>query len=632
MRKYVEQCIATHMLRTAGAGGGIEIEGEDDDEVDGIEMHGGGLAAQAVFSHNGPGVSAFEPELKAALFELADERRSVLGLQDPALRRYIFTMLRADGDGLEDGLVLARPESAQIYLMVAEDEDAIASRTDAGQANSSIGFGTATLAEDKGDLTSEEAALLIAAAEADGLPYDSIPESARSLGLLNACTKAKGLLRGFAEALVQQYLRDGPSTSLKPPPLLAAVVSARPQPPFGDQELEGPGPSGLYLLKALYGATADQTRFLALLAVPSLEIVCLRNRDTALKYVAAMSVEKSPEIIAPLFGTTGTEFAVTSNKSPATDWSDSGYSLACEYVESRLVQGVNTDPAVESSIQSDSAWLVALHTHVDEMQTTKDGAAKDVAWRPPLKNKGKMSNKSESDKVADWLLTGRPLAGAWSYDAVDMGETEGAGRGKGAVAGASQRPAHELRQQLVAHLAIASSTAAEGTNKESNHMLRWFKRVLFEPWVYKDDFMPGQPLSESQQVMQALGGVGWYTCPRGHPYSVGNCTYPMELSTCATCGARIGGQNHNSVAGTTRLGRDLEMRDPGYLISEPPARVVRKVRREALYGADAPSMSGEGGGGADKTLEIWLRDIPTCYPSSLMVSGIVEHSIATSPY
>jgi hypothetical protein len=637
VRKYIEQCIATHMLRTAGAGGSIEDEGEeDDDEVDGIEVHEGGLAPQAIFPHNRQGVSAFEPELKDALFELADQRRSVLGLQDMALRRYIFTALRADSGGLEDGLVLARPESAQIYLTVAEDEDAIAARNSAGQLNSSIGIGAKMLDNDEGDLTPEEAALLIAAAEADGLPYDSIPESARSLGVLHACAKAKGLLRAFAEDLVQQYSLDGAATSLLLPPLLAAVVSTRPQPPFGDERLDEPGPSGVYLLKALYGAITDQSRFLALLASPSLESVCMRNRDAALKYVATMGVAKPPEVIAPLFGTTALNLVSVTKSfspstclqhdSPSTDWSDSGYSLACEYVDARLVQGVNTNPAVENSIQSESAWLVALHSHIDEIQTTKDGAAKDVAWRPPLK-KGKKSRKHESDKVADWLLTGRPLAGASSYNTVDMGGTEGLDRGEGTVADASQRPVLALRRQLVAHLAIVSSTATE-----SHRILHWFKQVLFEPWVYQNDYLPGQPLSEKQQIMHALGSVGWYTCPRGHPYSVGNCTYPMELSTCATCGAQIGGQDHNTVQGTTRLGRNAAIRDPGYILSEPPARVARRVRHEAVLGADAPFMSGGGGGSADKTLEIWLKDIPTCYASSVMVGGIVEHSTTTPPY
>jgi hypothetical protein len=66
------------------------------------------------------------------------------------------------------------------------------------------------------------------------------------------------------------------------------------------------------------------------------------------------------------------------------------------------------------------------------------------------------------------------------------------------------------------------------------------------PSVSDDEFM---------QIVQASGYVGWYKCPRGHPYSVGNCTYPMEVSRCLHpgCGAEIGGRNHVAVQGVTRL-------------------------------------------------------------------------------
>ena len=36
-------------------------------------------------------------------------------------------------------------------------------------------------------------------------------------------------------------------------------------------------------------------------------------------------------------------------------------------------------------------------------------------------------------------------------------------------------------------------------------------------------------------------------------YTVGNCTYPMELAKCPACGATIGGQSHVTVKGTTRV-------------------------------------------------------------------------------
>ena len=47
----------------------------------------------------------------------------------------------------------------------------------------------------------------------------------------------------------------------------------------------------------------------------------------------------------------------------------------------------------------------------------------------------------------------------------------------------------------------------------------------------------------------------WYTCPRGHPYTVGNCGRPMALSICSApgCGETIGGEHHTSAAGNTEL-------------------------------------------------------------------------------
>ncbi|KAK8143852.1 hypothetical protein G3M48_006653 [Beauveria asiatica] len=44
----------------------------------------------------------------------------------------------------------------------------------------------------------------------------------------------------------------------------------------------------------------------------------------------------------------------------------------------------------------------------------------------------------------------------------------------------------------------------------------------------------------------------WYNCVNGHPFAIGECGMPMEQARCPECGAPIGGQNHQSVAGVTR--------------------------------------------------------------------------------
>eukprot|EP00899_Mesostigma_viride_P003087 jgi/Mesvir1/1277/Mv16252-RA.2 len=53
---------------------------------------------------------------------------------------------------------------------------------------------------------------------------------------------------------------------------------------------------------------------------------------------------------------------------------------------------------------------------------------------------------------------------------------------------------------------------------------------------------------EMDGVVGAMRGQvragGWYRCPNGHPYSIGECGGAMEVARCPTCGSRIGGQEH----------------------------------------------------------------------------------------
>lgn len=68
-------------------------------------------------------------------------------------------------------------------------------------------------------------------------------------------------------------------------------------------------------------------------------------------------------------------------------------------------------------------------------------------------------------------------------------------------------------------------------------------------------YLPTFDDDEKETVARAMGKVGWYTCPKGHPYSVGECTHPMQEAICNVpdCGAKIGGKNHVAVDGVKRL-------------------------------------------------------------------------------
>ncbi|KAM0324565.1 hypothetical protein ACHAQA_007950 [Verticillium albo-atrum] len=47
-------------------------------------------------------------------------------------------------------------------------------------------------------------------------------------------------------------------------------------------------------------------------------------------------------------------------------------------------------------------------------------------------------------------------------------------------------------------------------------------------------------------------GTGhWYTCERGHPFTIGECGMPMQLARCPECDAPVGGQSHQAAAGVS---------------------------------------------------------------------------------
>lgn len=110
------------------------------------------------------------------------------------------------------------------------------------------------------------------------------------------------------------------------------------------------------------------------------------------------------------------------------------------------------------------------------------------------------------------------------------------------------------RHTLTAHL---SAVAAEFPRS-------WIGLLLTAPASFKDELVPSMPNDELLVIAAALGHVGWYTCVNGHPYVVGNCTYPMETARCSVCNARIGGNNHNTIQGTKRFDPSTRKQCKGY--------------------------------------------------------------------
>jgi len=63
--------------------------------------------------------------------------------------------------------------------------------------------------------------------------------------------------------------------------------------------------------------------------------------------------------------------------------------------------------------------------------------------------------------------------------------------------------------------------------------------------------MPDDDPGRLARALAVTERLQWYVCPRGHPYTVGECGKPMQVSHCTApgCGAAIGGSNHVSSSG-----------------------------------------------------------------------------------
>ena len=60
--------------------------------------------------------------------------------------------------------------------------------------------------------------------------------------------------------------------------------------------------------------------------------------------------------------------------------------------------------------------------------------------------------------------------------------------------------------------------------------------------------------------VQSLPHVGFYKCACGYLYTVGNCTYPMEVRPCPEgCGRNVGGQDHRPAEGQQDLRGQVTM-------------------------------------------------------------------------
>ena len=109
----------------------------------------------------------------------------------------------------------------------------------------------------------------------------------------------------------------------------------------------------------------------------------------------------------------------------------------------------------------------------------------------------------------------------------------------------------------------------------------WVNQLLttIEKDYLHDVYIPTMPGDLLSIIQEELKGLRWYNCPKGHPYSVGECGRPMQKSKCnhPGCGATIGGENHISAWGNTPINNNTNKIQKGYIIAglnEPCRRLA----------------------------------------------------------
>ncbi|KAF1968342.1 hypothetical protein BU23DRAFT_592152 [Bimuria novae-zelandiae CBS 107.79] len=105
----------------------------------------------------------------------------------------------------------------------------------------------------------------------------------------------------------------------------------------------------------------------------------------------------------------------------------------------------------------------------------------------------------------------------------------------------------EKAQGLCSRPFKGADALLEGVN-EAIKMLRdkWYEEVT-----------PEEIAAIKKAMVSGAGGIAthsghWYDCVNGHTFAIGECGMPMQQARCPECGERIGGQNHQAVAGVRR--------------------------------------------------------------------------------
>ncbi|KAM9281709.1 E3 ubiquitin-protein ligase RNF213 isoform 3-T4 [Morus bassanus] len=117
-----------------------------------------------------------------------------------------------------------------------------------------------------------------------------------------------------------------------------------------------------------------------------------------------------------------------------------------------------------------------------------------------------------------------------------------------------------------------------------NPVLRPLRNLAFHPHTMEHSFLPTMPEDIMAQARgwEGVATLRWYTCPNGHPCTVGECGRPMEISRCLDCGVEVGGHQHKSVSGFQEFRSNEDRTQTGHILGEAQNRKTTGVSDRAM--------------------------------------------------
>lgn len=146
----------------------------------------------------------------------------------------------------------------------------------------------------------------------------------------------------------------------------------------------------------------------------------------------------------------------------------------------------------------------------------------------------------------------------------------------------SSRSEHEaltLYQSCIVVIAVLVTSA--------NQMMNGFSDILTNPNCFAKMYLPTMPEHRFFSVLPELrtsnGQNAMYTCPKGHLYTIGDCTGAVTTSNCPQCKEVIGGLEYKPAAGNKRVEMNAET-EAGYKRNDVDGNFRTGAERMSLQG------------------------------------------------